>query len=321
MNLVVRAMNYPLFHAFIVRLNQVRQIIANGGERGVTMVGAVAHRITAIYRRAVVIKQKLAEPRPDRGAPGLRFWLILFWQTFRQRDILPLSRAMLDPYQAQGLENIPADGVFTLAVNHTNRRWLPHLMASVHQATIEKRPELAREWLVIVGFRRAKIEGRPAWQRGLILTIRRFFDQMWERWSYNSIRLPMADRDKDSVKLDALRQWRQRSKNQPSIVFPEGRAAPLFENIRPGAGRWLAGLDVPVLPVSAWWEEDQARWQIVFGPAIRWSKNPRLHDLQVGLEIAYALPPEQAPEWQADLDAWREAHQPTPEEVATPDFA
>ncbi len=61
---------------------------------------------------------------------------------------------------------------------------------------------------------------------------------------------------------------------------------------------------MPVLPVSVWWEEEKQRWQVVFGPPINWSADSRLHDLQVGLEIAYALPPEEAPEWQKALKDW-----------------
>lgn len=282
------------------------------------MVGAVGTAITGIFRRAAVIKQKLDEPRPDRGAPRLRFWVILLWQTFRQRNILPLSREMADPYEVHGLEHLPETGIFSLAVNHTNRRWLPRLLASVHQATMEKRPDLGREWLVIVGYRQARLEGRPWYARRFILTLRGVFDRLWRRWNGNALRLQMAARDKDRVNIEALREWRQRARKQPTIVFPEGRAAPTFEDIRPGAGRWLASLDTPVLSVAAWWEEDKNRWQIVFGPVVQWSKNARLHDVQIGLEIAYSLPPEQAPDWQDDLAAWRQAHAPKQAEQPAP---
>jgi hypothetical protein len=83
--------------------------------------------------------------------------------------------------------------------------------------------------------------------------------------------------------------------------------AQVFKEIRPGAGRWLAGMGVPVLPVSLWWQSDRQLWQIVFGPPLEWSEDPRLHDLQLGLEIALGLPPEEAPDWQEDLAGWQAA--------------
>jgi len=261
-------------------------------------------------------------PRPDRGSPRLRFWAILAWQTLRGRDILPLSQEMRDPYEAYGLENIPTEGSFALAVNHTMRRWTPRLLSAIHAATLEKRPEYARQWIVIVGYREAKLEGRGQPGRFIVLTLRRIHTWIYRRWSYNALRLPM---DNQRAGLQALRNWRLRARYQPSVVFPEGRGAKTFEQVRPGAGRFLAGLGVPVLPVSVWWEEDKQRWQVVFGPSISWSVENRLHDLQVGLEIAYALPPEEAPKWQKALKDWELATESNsafdrPEDLGEPDL-
>lgn len=244
-------------------------------------------------------------PRPDRGSPRLRFWGILTWQTWRGRDILPLSLETRDPYAAHGLENIPVEGSFALAVNHTMRRWTPRLLSAVHAATMERRPEYARQWIVIVGYREAKLEGRGQPARFVILTLRKVHTWIYRRWSYNALRLPM---DNQRAGLQALRNWKQRARHQPSVVFPEGRGSKTFEQVRPGAGRFLAGLGVPVLPVSVWWEDERQRWQVVFGPPLNWSADSRLHDLQVGLEIAYALPPAEAPRWQKALVDWELAN-------------
>jgi 1-acyl-sn-glycerol-3-phosphate acyltransferase len=271
------------------------------------MITAGFHAAAAAFKKQVERGRAWWEkPRPDRGGPRLRFWLILAWQTWRGRDLLPLSQETRDNYTVRGLENIPDQGVFTLAVNHTMRRWTPRLLAAVHHASIEKRPELARHWIVIVGYREANLTGRSRPARWVMLKIRRVHTWIYHRWSYNALRLPMDDQRAD---LQALRQWKTRARKQPTIVFPEGRGAKTFEQVRPGAGRFLAGLNVPVLPVSVWWETEGQRWQLVFGPPISWSADSRLHDLQIGLEIAYGLPSAEAPRWQTALAAWEEAYQ------------
>ncbi len=268
----------------------------------------MAHPIIARFRRVVV-----AAGKSDRGAPRIRFWLILVWQTLTGRDIRPLSREMHDDYVTEGLEYLPQEGVFALAVNHTMRRWTPHVLASIHHATLEKRPDLARDWLVIVGYREAKLEGRSEWVKWIVRQIRKGHTWVYRRWSYNALRLTMANDRSSSVQ--ALREWKTRARRQPSIVFPEGHGYPTFGEVRPGAGRWLANLGVPTLPASIWWEEEVARWRIVFGPPIEWSAEPHLHDLQVGLEIAYGLPSAQAPDWQAALIDWQQAHEEVHKEV------
>jgi hypothetical protein len=290
-----------IIYFFIYKLIHLLRNIVSGN-------ADVKPRLPNELKRRWEIFKKYNQRRP-RGAPSLRFWVIFLWQTFfGKRDLRPLSREVADPYSVQGLENLPRNGVFTVAVNHNMRRWLPRLLASVQAAADKVRPDLAADWLVIVGYRHAKTDGRPAWQRRYILTVRGVVDYLWGRWSHNALRLPMADKERDRVYIESLRVWKNRAQAQPTVVFPEGRGSQIFEDIRPGAGRWLAGLGVPVIPASVWWDEDAGRWHIVFGPPVRWSQNPRLHDLQLGLEIAYGLPPEAAPGWQNDLQRWRDAH-------------
>jgi hypothetical protein len=264
----------------------------------------VNSRIVKRYQKFKATLIRL-QARPDKGAPRWRFWWLFLWQSLTGRDLLPLSREMADAFVVRGLENIPATGVFTIAVNHTMRRWTPRLLATLHQATLSHRPDLARDWLVIVGYREANIEGRPWWVRRLVKTVRAVYGWLHQRWDYNVLRLPMGN-NRNSV--EALRDWRERAPRQPAVVFPEGRGKDTFEEIRAGAGRWLAMLGVPVLPVSMWWEATANRWQIVIAPPIEWSEDASLHDLQVGLEIALGLPAEEAPSWQTALAAWENAH-------------
>ncbi len=259
---------------------------------------------------------KQVEARPDRGAPRLLLWLKLTWQTFTSCDLLPLSREMSDSYIISGLEYLPPAGVFTLAANHTTSRWLPRLLAALHQATLLKRPELAADWIVIVGYRNPRLARKGQLARFIVSQVRRITGWIFKRWEHNILRVPMAS---DRASIEALRDWKNRASRQPTIVFPEGRGTRTFEDVRPGSGRWLANLNVPVLPVSAWWEPAEKRWQIVIGPAIEWSQQNRLHDLQIGLEIAAGLPASEAPAWQEALHNWEAAYEtvPGPEEPVT----
>ncbi len=299
----------PRYRASTVHLNQVHQAGAVGPIAGACAEVIITTRITA-RSLAAAGKQLWARGRafynrPGHGSPRLRFWAVLAWQTLTGRDIMPLSREMRDDCLIEGQAFLPPQGVFTLAVNHTLRRWTPRLLATVHHATLAVRPDLARDWLVIVGYREASLAERPAWARWFVMKIRRFYNWIYRRWRHNTLRLPMGN---DRANIQALREWKHRAGQQPTLVFPEGRGARTFEEIRPGAGRWLATLEGPVLPVSVWWNSAANRWQIVIGPPIEWSHDPRLHDLQIGLELAAGLPASEAPEWQADLKRWQEAY-------------
>lgn len=249
-------------------------------------------------------KKRIRKGPPD--SPGLRFWFVLARETRKGRSISKLSREMLDPFYCLGVENLPETGTFVLAVNHTNVRWTPRLLASIHHATLPRRPDLANEWLVIVGQREPRLEKlRWQWQRRFAVWLRSKFDQIFDCWDYNCLRLPMAN---ERASLKALRDWKARAKKQPSLVFPEGRGAMTFQEIRPGSGRWLANLGVPTVPVAGWWDEARHAWALDFGAPLEWADDPDLHDLQLGLAIAEALPPEEAPDWQEDLARWQAAH-------------
>lgn len=248
-------------------------------------------------------KKRIRKGPPD--APPLSFWMVLARETLTSRNIVCLSNEMADPFDCIGLENIPAEGTFALAVNHSDVRWTPRLLASLHLATQARRPDLAKEWLVIVGNRAPRLERFNRAQRWIALKIRGVFDRIFRRWNYNCLRIPLGN---ERASLKALREWRARAKEQPSIVFPEGRASATFKEVRPGSGRWLANLGVPVIPVAAWWDESRDEWVFDFGEPIEWADRSNLHDLQLGLAIAEALPPQDAPDWQEALTRWRKAH-------------
>lgn len=266
---------------------------------------AVSNRFSRPLKQWLDTKAQFGERRHNRGGPNVNFWLRLGWQTFGKRDILALCVLMRDKYQVQGLEFVPVDGVFTIAVNHTLVRWTPHLLATIHQAVQARRPDLARDWLVIVGYREASLQKVNPVVRYLVSKIRHVHSWIFQRWSHNVLRLPTGN---ERVSLEALRTWKNRARLQPTLVFPEGRGRDDFGPIRLGAGRWLAKLAVPVLPLSVWWDDQAQLWQFIFGLPVEWSANPQLHDLQIGLEIAECLPPALAPDWQEFLRLWQEAN-------------
>ncbi len=217
---------------------------------------------------------------------------------------------MAEPYSVFGLENLPLQGTFVLALNHTSTRWTPRQLATVHLATLQRRPDLKSDWLVVVGYRALRPERYTGWQRKLVGKVRRLIERVISRWDYNCFRLPTI---REGVSLTSLREWRARAKNQPSLVFPEGRASQFFREVRPGSGRWLASLGLPVLPVATWWDLEKNKWIIDFGPPVEWTEQSHLQDLQLGLAIANALPPEEAPDWQERLELWEAAHRPEPQ--------
>jgi hypothetical protein len=110
--------------------------------------------------------------------------------------------------------------------------------------------------------------------------------------------------------VTALREWRRRVEKHPALVFPEGVARGQLGDIRLGAGRWLAKLPAPTLPVAAW--QVGEAWTVIVGEPIQWSNRADLHDLQLGLAMAELLPPELAPQWQDLLGRWRAVHAQPP---------
>ena len=116
-----------------------------------------------------------------------------------------------------------------------------------------------------------------------------------------AVRVPLRNLTPSPV---GLRDWAARG--QPIFVFPEGKSRLRLGAVRSGAGRWLASLDAPTLPVGVWWVRGEG-WHIRFGSTIRWPTKRYLQDTQLALKLADLLPSDLAPDWQADLARWREA--------------
>jgi 1-acyl-sn-glycerol-3-phosphate acyltransferase len=231
-----------------------------------------------------------------------RFWAAFVQETLGRRRLARLVRLRLvraGPVHAHGLLHLPASGAFTLAANHNGERRSLDTIAAVLAAANRARPDLAPRYLLIVG-RRAP--GRRS--SALVARLcRRLLLYVYARWTRHVLRIPLGNRQPS---ISSLRRWRDRAGRQPCLVFPEGRAYAALGAMRPGSGRWLAALGVPIVPVAVWYQEGV--WQVRFGAPIRWSRRHDLRDMQLGLNIAALLPAHLAPGWAAALTAWRDAH-------------
>ena len=238
---------------------------------------------------------------PARGVVARAwFWLVLVGETLFWRRLSALVRARLRGLcaaEVTGSELLPVAGTFILAVNHYKATRTLDLLAVALAAASEVRPDLADRFLIIVGQRPPR-PGRP---RPLpTRMLRRLMEAWFQRWSGHVLRVPSGGHP-GSARV--LRAWRARSLAQPVLVFPEGRASPEFREVRRGAGRWLASLPVPTVPVAAW--EEEHGWRVRFGPSLHWASCSDLHDAQLGLALANLLPSHLAPRWQPTLERWR----------------
>ena len=199
---------------------------------------------------------------------------------------------------SKGLEHLPAKGAFVFAANHYYAGSTLDVIASVLGAAARVRPGIDGECAVVIGQRampRRRWFSRPLrWMARLV----------FERWRKNFLRIRASAAAPTGIA--ELREWRLRARTQPTLVFPEGAANNVLGELRPGAGSWLAGLQIPVIPVGVWWNE--GAWNVVFGAPIVWAARRDLRDLQLGLAMAKLLPPLLVPAWSEDLDRWHAAH-------------
>jgi 1-acyl-sn-glycerol-3-phosphate acyltransferase len=246
---------------------------------------------------------------PDRYQPPtpfwrrLRFWSALIGETLTGRDVVRLARLRLQPGQpavVEGRARLPRDGGFVLAINHFQSRRTLDVLAAVVLAVAASRPDLAERCVIVVG-RRAD---RPrATRHPIARFLRRLNAFVRRRWTPHLLPIPWRN---DTPSIGALRAWRRRLSEQPALVFPEGEPNLCFGQIRPGAGRWLATLPAPTLPVAVWWAD--GAWRVRFGGPVRWSHRAELHDLQIGLAIADLLPDDLTGGWRGNLARWRALH-------------
>jgi hypothetical protein len=223
------------------------------------------------------------------------FVLTLMVETLGRRRLSRVLAQRLGsaPLAVGGLDAVPARGPFVLAVNHHRAGATMQVVAAAVLAAARARPDVADACALVIGQR----TGARRWARAIAAAV-------FRRWARNVIRVPTHN---EQPSLASLRAWRRRVAEQPVLVFPEGRAAPAFGDIRPGAGRWLASLKAPILPVAVWPHEGGFRVEL--GHPMEWAKRAELHDLQLGLAIAAMLPAELAPAWQETLARWREVHE------------
>jgi 1-acyl-sn-glycerol-3-phosphate acyltransferase len=250
-------------------------------------------------------------PQPSALGPYIgkrpfkpRFWLRLIRETFGQRRVMPLIDARMASERVcavQGLECIPNEGAFILAANHYSGRAALDTVAAVLSALSQARPDAVDNITIVIGQKRNTPKNRV--QALAYRIVVRLLDAGYARWQTNIVRIPLKNPEPSP---SGLRDWRRR--NQPMFVFPEGRASVPFGSIRRGAGRWLAALDLPVVPVAIWWMEGEG-WTVRFGSPLEWTPRPDLRDVQLGLAMASLLPPTLASAWQSDLARWRAAHE------------
>ncbi len=200
-----------------------------------------------------------------------------------------------------GAENVPTDGAFTFAVNHFKNGQSLGVVSAVLASASKRRPELKDNYLLVVGQR---VSARAVAHPFVSAVSRRIARWICSRWQKNLLHIPIGN---DRPSIDYLRAWRKRVRQQPCILFPEGKADMQFDAVRNGCGRWLASFGVPIIPVGVWWHG--GRWQVRFGKSIKWTRRSELRDLQLGLSIASLLPAEIASDWQEDLTRWRAAHE------------
>lgn len=243
-------------------------------------------------------------PYRGRRPLKLRFWLRLIRETFGARRVMPLITARMASerlHAVYGLQHIPCTGAFILAANHFSGRAALDTTAAALAALSQARPDAIAQMMVVIGQKRSPPKNRA--QAVISRHALRLLDRLYGRWQANTLRIPLRNLDADPA---GLREWRRR--DQPAFVFPEGRASVPFNAIRPGAGRWLAALKRPVVPVAVWWMAGDG-WTVRFGAPLEWTPHPDLRDLQLGLAMAALLPPTLASEWQPDLGRWRAAHE------------
>lgn len=242
----------------------------------------------------------MTRPPSTPVAWRLHFWVRAFLETLGRRRFSRLlgARVPEGAVDATGLEHLSSEGGVVFAVNHYHARLTFDVLAATLHAAARVRAGVHDACTVVVGQR---LRGGPVGRVRRFL--RGFADWLFGRWSANAVRIPNDER----LGIGALRTVAARAAAGPLLVFPEGVAKGEFVDLRPGAGRFVAALRVPVVPVGV--VLVAGRWRVSFGAPIEWAADRRLHDVQLGLAIAALLPGEAAPTWQPMLARWRTAHE------------
>lgn len=224
-------------------------------------------------------------------------WLCLIACTIFARRIshvLPGFTAGGAICKVEGLDKLPRQGSFVLALNHFGGAGTLRVIAQALQSLSSVRPDAVDEVVIITG-RRASNDAVTSFFRQLM---RRLINWGFQRWSANVVRLSL---DEGKMSTTSLRRWRKLASEKPSLVFPEGRAQLHFGQVRSGAGLFLRSIApvAPVIPVAVFCRD--GLWTVRFGKPIVWCDRLDLSDAQVGLSIASLLPAELTPLWNRAL--------------------
>lgn len=242
--------------------------------------------------------------RSRQAQRHLRFWCAFVQETSGRRCLPRLLRLRVNAAHitASGIEALPPEGTFILAVNHYAGQPALDAAAAVVLAAGQARMDALHTMLFVIGQR----PGRPRSILRLIWSVREW---VFHRWSQHVVRIALRN---PAPCIRGLREWRRRA--QPALIFPEGQAALCLGTMREGVGRWLRGMQHPVIPAAAWYEaaDSEGRWIVRFGAPVEWSARTDLLDVQLGLALAGLLPAELAPAWQPLLARWRAVHHPAP---------
>ena len=94
----------------------------------------------------------------NSAAPlGWLFWLNFVFRTLLHRSVSAVIRgakSAIGAYTCEGLENIPEEGSFVLAVNHYKNRTTLRVASVVLDAVGEVRPDAVDDLLMVIGRRK-----------------------------------------------------------------------------------------------------------------------------------------------------------------------
>lgn len=214
------------------------------------------------------------------------FWLRLLWLSLTSKRLsgaVEAAESFIQDCRVHDHHNLPASGSFVLSCNH----YLPSTVLRTLSAALigvsMVRPDVVDQVMIVAGSNTNK-------KRTFIERIGKFLmDALYRRWHRSVVVIPIGS---TKMSLSALLDWRRRAKVQPVFVFPEGHASTHFRQVRPGSGRWLRGLGVPVIPMAVW-HQDHC-WHVRFGQSVALNGD---EDFQLGLSMAKLLPTELAPDW------------------------
>lgn len=229
----------------------------------------------------------------------------------RSRWVIALTRAGRGA-RAEGLEHIPAEGAFVLALNHHPDGATGAVVLAALRAIARARPALIERVLVVGG--RGALGPPKSRAQSLLRSIGRLWVRAFRRrWREHFAVISMARTQPD---YGSLRAWKREAASKLSVVYPEGVARETLGPMREGSGRWLATMDVPTIPCAVWW--DGARWQVRFGAPVHWARRSALRDPQLGLAIAAMLPEPLQGGWRLDLQRLRERDERRARETDAP---